>query len=123
MKNTIVIEVDDEKDSPVTINKPSEESKPNNNKEAAEMIKGDVETVAEGMMQLFKLAENIDVSTEDRNVEYIIDHLLATYPDNENLKFFKDILNENYMKSNRARSLNRRMYHRNKNKSIKVRKK
>lgn len=94
MKNKILIEVDDEQETPIQIKKPNEESQPQSNEEKEDMIRNDIETTCEGLMSLLLLASNSEIASERKNIRYVIKHLMSTFPQSEYYDKLKNILEE-----------------------------
>lgn len=89
MKNKLVIDIDDERDRKVIIQKLEE---PDSDEEVFELLKTDIETACEGLMSLLTTASDNDVSDKERNIRYVLSHLMKTYPDNKYLDTLKDIV-------------------------------
>lgn len=95
MKNRVVIEIDDDKENPVTIQKLGDNEKPNNEEEVKALIKKDIETVAEGLMTLLEKSSEFGVSDKEANIRYIVKHLLKSFSGSDNEDLLKKIVYKN----------------------------
>lgn len=94
MKNAILFELDDEKETPIQIKKPNEESQVGSTEQKENMIRTDIETTCEGLMALLLSASNSELTSERKNIRYVIKHLMSTYPNSGYYDKLKDMLEE-----------------------------
>lgn len=94
MKNTILFELDDEKETPIQIKKPNEGPQVGSTEQKENMIRTDIETTCEGLMALLLSASNSELTSERKNIRYVIKHLMSTYPNSEYYDKLKDMLEE-----------------------------
>lgn len=86
-KNELFIKVDTEKTPSVEFSKPESIKKPENNVEAAAMLKDDMSTLVEGMLVLMQVAHASGYQEIDSSLEEVVRELrlgvAALKPDNK----------------------------------------
>jgi hypothetical protein len=75
MKNTIIIDIDTERDIPVQLGKPNDFKQPETDLLIKEMLMDDIKSVCEALCVLIKLADTKGASTKEQLIEASIFHL------------------------------------------------
>lgn len=94
MKNKLIINIDDERNRPVLLEKPEDYSSPDDDKEAERMMKQDMETICEGLVSLMSTCDRIQFSSKENSIRYVAKHLLAKFPNNKYKEELKGITGE-----------------------------
>jgi len=75
MRNTIIIDVDTERDIPVKFGKPNDFKQPENEYEVKEILMNDIKSVCEALCVLIKIADTNGYSNRDELINASIYHL------------------------------------------------
>ena len=75
MKNTIIVDVDTERDKPILIGKPPEIKPPETKEETGIMITTDISCLCEAMCELIHMSHNNGYAKKEDLVQAAIKHL------------------------------------------------
>lgn len=86
MKNTVIINVDYDRQNPVIIEKPVGIMKPKDEDEAKQMIKKDIITATHGLFTLIEMANDSGYMDSDKAAELLISQLNRKFLTTEETK-------------------------------------
>lgn len=86
MKNTVIINLDYDRQVPVIIEKPVGIMKPKDESEAKEMIKKDIITASHGLFTLIEMANDSGYMDSDKAAELLITQLRKKFINKEESK-------------------------------------
>lgn len=104
MNNKVIIDVDDDRDRSVLLDKPEDFTPPQDDEGARNMMKVDLETICEGLMSLMSTCDKYNIFDKEKTIKYVITHLLTKFPQTKYREQLGEILEDkNSIKARKKR--------------------